>query len=204
MARTGQVKKSALQTSGKSSARKPSKAAAKVGVSQKTAAGKAAVKTKTAADKSPQGKSRQGKSPEGKTQRKPATLAGGCLCGEIRYRITPLAADIDYCHCEMCRRWSGAPVSAWAQVPASQFRLLKGTATPYASSKIGIRYFCPTCGASVFMTDRDGTSVGIMLGTLDDAAALRPTAHGWWSAHLPWLKLEDGLPHWPKDPPYDG
>jgi hypothetical protein len=130
-------------------------------------------------------------------------LTGGCLCGEIRYRLTPLAADVDFCHCEMCRRWSGAPVSAWAQVPVSQFRLTKGVATPYVSSKTGTRYFCPTCGASVFMTDPDGTSVGIMLGTLDDAGALRPKAHGWWSARLSWLKLDDKLPHWPKDPPYD-
>jgi len=140
---------------------------------------------------------------------KPATgtkakdLRGGCLCGSVRYQITPLGADVDYCHCRMCQIWSGAPVSAWAQVPAAQFRLIKGTVTPYASSKRGIRYFCPTCGASVFMTDETGVDVGVMLGTLDDPKALRPTAHGWWSAHLSWLKLDDGLPHWPKDPPYD-
>ena len=135
--------------------------------------------------------------------KKLAVLAGGCLCGEIRYRLTPLSADVDFCHCAMCQRWSGAPVSAWAQVPASQFRLVKGTPTPYASSKVGIRYFCPTCGASVFMTDAAGVDVGVMLGTLDDPEALRPTAHGWWSARLSWLKLDDKLARWPKDPPYD-
>jgi len=179
MARTASVKKTGTKTKTKT-ARKP---AAK----KKTAARKTAAAGKSVAA----------------ARQKLQELTGGCLCGEIRYRITPLAADVDFCHCEMCRRWSGAPVSAWAQVPVSQFRLTKGVATPYVSSKIGTRYFCPTCGASVFMTDPDGTSVGVMLGTLDEANALRPKAHGWWSARLSWLKLDDKLPHWPKDPPYD-
>ena len=26
-------------------------------------------------------------------------LEGGCLCGEIRYRIVGAAFDSDYCHC---------------------------------------------------------------------------------------------------------
>jgi len=169
---------------------------------KKTAATKTAVKKtvpKKAAGKSPAAK----KAPA-KRRQKAAVLMGGCLCGQLRYRLTPLGADVDYCHCAMCQRWSGAPVSAWAQVPASQFRVVKGTATSYASSKIGIRYFCPTCGASVFMTDETGVDVGIMLGTLDDTEALRPTAHGWWPKRLSWLKLTDDLSHWPKDPPSPG
>lgn len=166
--------------------------AAKTPTARKTATKKATPKTGV---KKPAGR----KPVPGKAK----VLRGGCLCGALRYEITPLGADVDYCHCRMCQVWSGAPVSAWAQVPAAQFRLIKGTATPYASSKKGIRYFCPTCGTSIFMTDETGVDVGIMLGTLDDPKALRPTAHGWWSEHLSWLKLEDGLPHWPKDPPYD-
>jgi hypothetical protein len=35
-------------------------------------------------------------------------LAGGCLCGAVRFRVTaePLAAY--YCHCSMCRKISGS------------------------------------------------------------------------------------------------
>lgn len=185
MARPGQTTtatKKATATKAKRAAKKP--ATKKVAAKKKTAAKKPiAAKTRSA--------------------QKIATLMGGCLCGEIRYRLTPLAAEVDYCHCDMCRRWSGAPVSAWAQVPASQFRLIKGTATPYASSKIGIRYFCPTCGASVFMTGDTGADVGIMLGTLDDPEALKPAAHGFWPERLSWFKLTDKLSHWRGNPPTD-
>lgn len=175
----------------------------KTGTSRKGPAGNKAAQKKAAAKKPATKKSAAKKAVAGKTaaSRKLASLTGRCLCGEIRYRLTPLAAEVDYCHCTMCQRWSGAPVSAWAQVPASQFRVTHGTATPYTSSKIGIRYFCSTCGTSVFMTDETGVDVGIMLGTLDQPEALRPTAHGWWPRRLSWLTLTDDLPHWPKDPP---
>jgi hypothetical protein len=199
MARTGAATTSTRKkTAAKAAVKKPP-------IREKPAVKKAATKKATGKKTGPRkitAKKTAAKKAAG--SRKLAVLTGRCLCGEIRYRLTPLAAEVDYCHCAMCRLWSGAPVSAWAQVPASQFRVTHGTATPFASSKVGIRYFCPTCGASIFMTDETGVEVGVMLGTLDQPNALRPTAHGWWPAHLTWLKLVDKLPHWPKDPPISG
>ncbi len=132
-----------------------------------------------------------------------AVLEGGCLCGAVRYRLIPAGAIVDYCHCEMCRRWSGAPVSAWAQVPTGQFQVTEGTVAGFASSPIATRHFCPICGTPLYMSDPAGRSIGIMLGTLDKAEALVPTQHGWMSRHLPWLALSDDLPRWPESPPYD-
>jgi len=190
MARAGQT-----NTAKKTKAAAQKRAAPKTkSAAKKPTAKKAAAKKKAAAPKRRAG-------PRSKALQSMTPLTGGCMCGEIRYRLTPLAAEVDYCHCDMCRKWSGAPVSAWAQVPAPQFRLTKGTATPYVSSKIGIRYFCANCGTSVFMTDEAGVSVGVMLGTLDDPQALQPVAHGFWPARLSWLKLTDDLSRWPQDPP---
>lgn len=130
-------------------------------------------------------------------------LEGGCLCGAVRYRLSPSDAVVDFCHCDTCRRWSGAPVSAWAQVPPGQFTLTKGAVGTFASSPNAARHFCPVCGTSIYMTDPQGRSVGILLGTLDQPVALAPTQHGWTSRHLTWLALSDNLPCWPEDPPYD-
>ena len=35
---------------------------------------------------------------------------GGCYCGAIRYRIEGEPLHVNYCHCRMCQRLSGAPV----------------------------------------------------------------------------------------------
>ena len=133
-----------------------------------------------------------------------AWLEGGCLCGAVRYRIDALDGDVaDYCHCSQCRRASGAPVVAWIQVAPARFELLHGAPRFYRSSDKAGRWFCPDCGGQVYMTDDEGRSVGVTLGTLDDPAKVRPTVHGWDSMRLPWLCLDDALPRYPAEPPYD-
>lgn len=129
------------------------------------------------------------------------SLTGHCLCGALRYRFDPAGAVTDYCHCEMCRRWSGAPVTAWAQVPVTQFEVLSGRAKSYQSSTASMRHFCDACGSPVYMSG--GDTVGIMLGTVDDASSLAPAGHGWDSSRLAWLHIADDLPRWPQDAPYD-
>jgi hypothetical protein len=131
-------------------------------------------------------------------------LAGGCLCGAVRFELTANDGDVvDYCHCNQCRRSSGAPVTAWVQVSPDRFDLLAGQAREFASSARGTRWFCERCGSTLYMTDPDARSVGVALGALDDPAALVPTTHGWTSAQVPWLDLCDDLPRHDRDPPYD-
>ncbi|MDR3510864.1 MAG: GFA family protein [Caulobacteraceae bacterium] len=131
-------------------------------------------------------------------------LTGGCLCGAVRYALTVEGGDVaDYCHCRQCQKASGAPVMAWVQVPPSRFEVVQGQARAFASSARSARWFCPTCGSSLYMTDAAGRSIGVALGSLDDPAAVAPTAHGWTSAQLPWLVLDDDLPRYDGDPPYD-
>ena len=128
-------------------------------------------------------------------------LTGQCLCGALRYRFDPGNALVDYCHCKRCQRWSGAPVTAWAQVPVVQFEITAGHAKAFQSSPLHQRHFCGGCGSSVYMSG--GETIGILLGTLDDASSLIPTGHGWTSDRISWFKIDDHLPHWPKDAPHD-
>ena len=38
-----------------------------------------------------------------------AVSEGGCLCGEVRYRIVGPVRDVIVCHCSVCRRAHGGP-----------------------------------------------------------------------------------------------
>lgn len=42
------------------------------------------------------------------------TREGGCLCGEVRYRVTGPMRDIIGCHCSQCRRTTGHYLPATA------------------------------------------------------------------------------------------
>ena len=44
-------------------------------------------------------------------------LEGGCLCGDIRYKVSGELDPEDtpsLCHCRTCQQASGAPVMPWA------------------------------------------------------------------------------------------
>jgi hypothetical protein len=131
-------------------------------------------------------------------------LDGGCLCGGLRYRVEALAGDVaDYCHCGQCRKASGAPVVAWIQVPPERFVVTRGVAKAFRSSDRATRWSCRQCGGQVYMTDDEGRSVGITLGSLDEPSSITPTVHGWVSEKVKWLQIADTLPRYDRDPPYD-
>jgi hypothetical protein len=127
-------------------------------------------------------------------------VAGGCLCGAVRYEVDPEAVyDSGYCHCSLCRRASGGPMVAWASLRAGGFRLTAGAAKWYVSSATGRRGFCADCGAQLFF---DGPGMvglaGINTGTLDEVPApLRPRLHMCLADKWPWLEVSDGLPRFP-------
>lgn len=133
-------------------------------------------------------------------------LAGGCLCGAVRYEIrAPLVSC--HCHCSLCRRASGAPFVTWTSVVNRDFRWTRGEPKTVRSSAWATRLFCSACGTPLmFQVDAqaqsaDGT-LDIASATLDDPGAISPTAHIWVSARLPWPDLpQDGLTRFDGDLP---
>ena len=124
---------------------------------------------------------------------------GGCLCGAVRYRATadPIRAVI--CHCVMCRKVSGAPLLSFVHFPLDAFTWLEGAPTRYRSSPEAERGFCATCGSTLTMHETVlGDRVQVSLGSLDRAEDVRPDDHVWTESQLPWLRIEDDLPRFPR------
>jgi hypothetical protein len=120
-------------------------------------------------------------------------LRGGCPCDAVRFEITDVF-DAGYCHCNRCRKHTGAPVFAFVHVPRAAFKLLSGELTAEAKERLGQGLICGFCRASVYfdMGERDLLSIGI--GRLDEPAGVRPTFHQCVSSKLPWLEISDNLP----------
>lgn len=80
------------------------------------------------------------------------SYAGSCLCGHVRFVISPPTKWCAHCHCSMCQRAHGAAFVTWIGVPEEQFDIVAGRDTVqwYASSPEGRRGFCRHCGSSLF------------------------------------------------------
>ncbi|HLB96956.1 MAG TPA: GFA family protein, partial [Acetobacteraceae bacterium] len=61
-------------------------------------------------------------------------LTGRCLCGAIRYRCGPLLYPPTLCHCESCRRASGAHAVAWLTIRTVDLAFTGAAACEFASS----------------------------------------------------------------------
>jgi len=123
------------------------------------------------------------------------SIEGGCLCGAIRYRAWGNAYGITHCHCQTCRRASGAPFVTWAGFDADKFTFTRGQPASYASSSHVRRTFCNRCGTALTYRRSDSPdSVDVTLGSLDTPEDLQPEDHTWTESRLSWIALCDQLP----------
>ena len=124
---------------------------------------------------------------------------GGCLCGAVRYRTTGAPEGAGYCHCNSCRRHTGAPLVAFAVFAAARVQWLSGERTRYESSPGKFRSFCGQCGTSIgFETRHKGADlVELHVSTLDDPEAFPPNEHTHYKEKIPWLHVLDDLPKYP-------
>ena len=129
-------------------------------------------------------------------------FTGGCLCGRIRYRATGRAATPSHCHCELCRKSSGAPFLSWASFAMRDFTFTQGSPARFDSSPIAFRQFCANCGTQLtFQFLRSPDSIDLTLASLDEPAAIRPEDHIWTKRQIAWIKLDDGLPRFAESRP---
>jgi hypothetical protein len=92
----------------------------------------------------------------------------GCYCGvvEIEMRGEPL--ETGYCHCENCRRYSAAPVSAFTLWKTENVKITKGAEFlgKFKSSEISDRGYCTKCGGHVMLDHPTLRLADVRLGAL--------------------------------------
>lgn len=121
-----------------------------------------------------------------------SVVTGRCYCGATRVAARTAPHVVAYCHCDDCRRVSGAPVAAYAAFRVEDV-VLEPSEIKQVSVNTGVtRGFCPQCCAHVAgWYDYLPGQVFIAIGVLDHAADFAPTLHAHAGARLPWLDLRD-------------
>jgi hypothetical protein len=111
-------------------------------------------------------------------------LSGGCLCGAIRYEAAIYGRAV-ICHCQMCRRATGAAFATGVCIRLPDFRPITGDPVWRRSSATCVRARCRDCGSALFMKyDADG-EIAVSIGPLDDVADIETNYSIWTSERLP-------------------
>ena len=129
------------------------------------------------------------------------TLEGGCLCGHIRYRASGPPFAVKHCHCEQCRRYTGAVFATGVAFSAENITWLHDEPSIYMGSDICGYSFCPKCGSSIayhWIADDD---IWLTIGTLDNPELVASQGHILNEEKISWIHINDGLPRYDKFPP---
>ena len=132
-------------------------------------------------------------------------IEGGCLCGQVRYRVSGAPTSSMICHCRSCRRAASAPAVPWVTFAKSGLTFTAGAPGYFASSAPVRRSFCPTCGAPLtYEHAKRPDEIDLTTASLDDPEAFPPTYHAWLEDDLAWVRFGDGLPAYPRWRPTEG
>ena len=121
-------------------------------------------------------------------------LTGRCFCGAVTWQASSPMLWAAMCHCEDCRRAASSDYVSWFGVSRHTVTW-HGPRKCYSSSNEVTRSFCRNCGAPTsFETEVFPDETHLYAATLDDQHVYQPTAHIFWSEHLPWVQVDDALP----------
>ena len=121
-------------------------------------------------------------------------LTGGCLCAAVRYEAVGKPLQVAHCHCERCRRSTGAAFATGVCFPVEAVTWVQQIPTRYQSSGNFSRLFCSNCGSSVAQHNQDTATMWLLVGTLDHPESVTPELHIFTQEQLSWAKLDNGLP----------
>jgi len=121
-------------------------------------------------------------------------FTGSCLCGDITYEVSSDPVNMWNCHCDACRKITGASFATNVFVKEADVRITKGTPSTFEnaadSGNTMTRCFCPQCGSPLF--NKNSGRLGILVvraGSIDDAGFVKPWANLYTSRALPFTHL---------------
>ncbi len=121
-------------------------------------------------------------------------LAGGCLCGAVRFEARPDKREGCYCHCRMCQLAFGNTRAAFINLRQDQVTWTAGTPAEFASSKFAVRGFCNRCGTPLSFACAGSKNIDLAVGAFDDPSAITPVSHFAVESRVANWHADDGLP----------
>ena len=122
-------------------------------------------------------------------------LQGRCYCGASRFEVEDGFSYALNCHCSGCRRVTGSAFKPFAGIERERLSVLEGgegllvLGGPEAHDA-----HCGRCGSLLWSVVREGAWVHVPLGVLEDAPAVRPSAHIFVGSKAEWFTITDDLP----------
>lgn len=135
-------------------------------------------------------------------------FAGGCLCGQVRFRIDGEPIMSGRCCCRACQKLSGAGATENMAFAEAAFAVEGETADHVWTADSGglvTTSFCPRCGSPLF--GKTSSMPGVKMvraGALDDPGRYAPQMMVFAKRRHAWVPHDERLPAFETMPPMGG
>lgn len=132
-------------------------------------------------------------------------IAGGCLCGQVRFRIDGEPIMMGRCCCQACQKLSGTGNTENMAFAEGAFSVTGKTTEYHWTADSGghvTTSFCPACGSPLF--GKSSSMPGMMMvraGALDDPAIYTPQMLVYAKRRHAWVPNDDRIPAFEMMPP---
>jgi hypothetical protein len=114
---------------------------------------------------------------------------GGCMCGQVRLRITAPPLISMACHCTGCQRFCASAFSLTLVIPSMGFTLLQGETDLGGLHGPHQHHFCPRCKNWIFTRPQGMPEiVNVRATMLDQHAWVEPFVETATAEKLPWAQ----------------
>src|SRR5689334_2573367 len=124
-------------------------------------------------------------------------VTGGCLCRQVRYRITAAPIVTRVCWCRVCQYLGAGNATVNVCFPSHAITIegeMKDYRSVADSGNVMHRRFCPSCGTSLFSeAEIRPNLVFVRAGTLDNRELAQPSATIWTSSAPTWACISKSL-----------
>ena len=125
-------------------------------------------------------------------------LTGGCVCGEVRFRVKPGMRLNPYaCHCKDCQKRTGSAFAVQMTVMEKDFTV-EGELTTglyqQPSGTISEIYGCAKCLSRVYAKNNERAGlINLRIGNIDDGHKITPVFHLWTSSKHDWVVIDSNV-----------
>ncbi len=130
-------------------------------------------------------------------------MKGSCLCGSVEFQFEQVVGPFEICHCNRCRKLSGAQGIPAVGISSEGFVFNKGQdliqtyeAPILYEGPAYHSFFCRNCGSPLPPPNPSGEWLEVPAGLLDDDPGLKPDKHIFTEFVPTWDEISDGLPEY--------
>jgi hypothetical protein len=117
-------------------------------------------------------------------------ISGSCFCNAVKYKLNVTPKAVVNCHCNFCRKHSGAAFSTYAVVPEAALEITDGqhSISAFQIKENAHKHFCKQCGSPIYnKNERYQGLCMVYLGGISESTNIVPTANIYCESQLAWV-----------------